>query len=138
MIDRFSGAYRFLSNFYPVDVTWNGITFPSVEHAFQAAKTDDKEEQRRISRLATAGDAKRAGRKLRLRSQWEEARKLVMLELLKQKFDREKNPDLYRLLKNTGKEELVEGNTWGDTFWGVCDGVGQNWLGKLLMKVRDL
>lgn len=138
MIDSFHGEYRFLSNFYPCEIEMDGIVYPSSEHAYQAAKTDDVGERRKISKMKSAGEAKRAGKLIKLRRDWRSVSLNIMYNLLVQKFDKNKNPDLYTLLKQTGDQKLVEGNTWGDTFWGVCDGVGENWLGKLLMKVRDL
>ncbi len=134
-IHVFSGEYRFLSNFWPALVMLDGMAFPTVEHAYQAAKTNDMIERRRISALATPGQAKRAGRELHLDSDWDGERKeAVMLDLLRQKFS---IPKLREMLLATGDRDLIEGNTWGDTFWGVCRGTGQNNLGKLLMRVRD-
>jgi ribA/ribD-fused uncharacterized protein len=133
MIDSFRGEYRFLSNFYPANVVLDGLTYSSVEHAYQAAKTLDEHYRARIRHTATPGDAKRLGRRIFLRSDWKQAKVGVMFELLRQKFAEE--PLRGRLLA-TGDEELVEGNEWGDTFWGVCGGRGENMLGMLLMRVR--
>lgn len=132
-ITSFSGKYEFLSNFYYSPVTYEGITYPTVEHAFQAAKTFDVTERRRISEMKTPGMAKRAGRRVLLREDWEAVKFDIMKTLVTQKFEDEK---LKQLLLDTGDEELVEGNTWHDTCWGVCNGVGQNNLGKILMSVR--
>lgn len=132
-ITSFSGKYEFLSNFYYSPVTYEGITYPTVEHAFQAAKTFDVTERRRISEMKTPGMAKRAGRRVLLRKDWEAVKFDIMKTLVTQKFEDEK---LKQLLLDTGDEELVEGNTWHDTCWGVCNGVGQNNLGKILMSVR--
>lgn len=137
VINSFSGAYRFLSNFYPSKVEWEGVEYPTVEHAFQAAKTRDPRERQTVKYCKTPGDAKRAGRKVTMQQGWDCIRLDVMLKLLAQKFDKDKNPELHQMLKDTGDAVLIEGNTWGDTFWGKVDGVGQNWLGKLLMFVRD-
>lgn len=133
MIDNFTGTYRFLSNFYRATVILGDMTYSSVEHAFQAAKTLDEDERLQFHRII-AGEAKKLGRKIKIRSDWEEIKNSIMLELLHDKFQ---IPELRMLLKMTEPEELVEGNTWGDTYWGVCNGVGQNKLGKLLMQVRD-
>lgn len=133
MIDSFSGKYRFLSNFWPCEIEYEGIKYPSTEHAFQAAKTLDIEERKRIAQLDTPGKAKRAGKSVELRSDWESIKIGVMREILQLKFADKK---LAQQLLDTGDEELVEGNTWGDKFWGVCDGEGQNYLGLLLMDVR--
>lgn len=133
LITSFSGEHRFLSNFYPSIIPFEGITFATVEHAYQAAKTLDFDARLRIAALATPGEAKKAGRELVLRPGWEAVKVDVMRRLLKRKF---RHPELARLLLATGDEPLVEGNHWNDTFWGVCNGVGANHLGRLLMEVR--
>ena len=134
-ITEFKGEYRFLSNFYPATVDYEGIRFPTVEHAFQAAKTLDKGERRRISKLGSAGEAKRAGRKVTLRRDWEKRKIEIMSDLVYQKFSN--HSELREKLLDTGNAKLVEGNNWHDTFWGV-DVVsgGENHLGKILMEVR--
>lgn len=134
MIDSFNGKYRFLSNFYPSKVSLDGWEFPTVEHAFQAAKTLDGNKRRQIQQAAKPGDAKRLGRTVNLRADWEDAKIDVMRQLLRRKFS---DPFLLSQLLTTGTEELVEGNWWRDTFWGVCNGVGENHLGKLLMEIRE-
>lgn len=139
-IKQFDGEFRFLSNFYPSVVTLDGVWYPTVEHAFQAAKTLDFHRRWEISKLATPGMAKRAGRQVVLRPDWEQlvgdfqVKQLVMKELTFQKYAR--NPRLRHQLLATGNAELIEGNTWGDTYWGVCRGEGRNELGKILMHVR--
>lgn len=135
-IEEFTGGYRFLSNFYPVDggVLMNGIKYKTVEHAFQASKTVDSVQRKVIARFPKAGQAKRYGRtRVTLREDWESVKDRLMLELVRQKF---KNPELKKKLLDTGDAELIEGNDWGDTYWGKFAGVGQNKLGKILMKVR--
>ena len=133
-ITCFRGVYRFLSNFYPTRVVYgDGWIYPTVEHAFQAAKTTDPTWQAHIRHATTPGDAKRLGRRAPLRPDWEADKQRVMYELLLQKFQ---HPSLRAQLVATGEEELVEGNGWGDTYWGVCRGVGENHLGKLLMQIR--
>jgi len=134
MIDSFSGEYSFLSNFYPVEIELDGQVYPTLEHAFQAAKTSNKYERERIRLMATPGQAKNAGRHVQLEKGWDIAKKNVMYKLVLQKFER--NPELRQKLIDTGDEELVEGNNWNDHYWGVCNGVGQNILGKILMNVR--
>jgi ribA/ribD-fused uncharacterized protein len=133
MIDSFRGEYRFLSNFALVNVTLDRWQYPSVEHAYQAAKTIDLSERKGVQLQTTPGKAKRAGQKVTKRDDWERVRIDVMHDLLRQKFAQE--PFRTQLLA-TANEKLIEGNTWGDTFWGVCEGDGQNWLGRLLMRVR--
>lgn len=134
MIDCFDGEYRFLSNFYPCEVVYEGTTYPTTEHAFQAAKTLDPEERKKMAAATTPGNAKRYGRRICLRKDWEEIKVSVMKEILIQKFSK---PELRDMLLATGDEELVEGNTWNDTFWGVCKGYGGNHLGKILMEIRE-
>lgn len=134
-IESFSGDYRFLSNFYNATayVVLDGDEYPTVEHAYQASKTTNPDD-RRFFRFGTARDAKRMGRSVILRSDWEEVKLNIMLNLLRQKFT---DTDLTKRLLDTKDAELVEGNYWNDTYWGVCNGVGDNHLGKLLMQVRD-
>lgn len=133
-ITSFDGKYRFLSNFLYCEVGLDGDLYPSVEHAFQAAKTKNSAMRYRIRMAKTPGQAKRMGRKCVLCEDWEETKILVMESLLRKKF---RHPNLKRLLLATGDAELIEGNNWGDTFWGVCNDIGENNLGKLLMKIRS-
>ena len=136
-IDRFSGTYRWLSNFWPCTVTLDGEEYRSVEHAYQAAKTLDPEERLEFRRPdTTAAIAKQLGRHVTQRWDWPMARVAVMTQLTFQKF--RDHPELGALLLATGDEELVEGNTWGDHFWGVCEGQGTNHLGRILMTVRHV
>ena len=133
-IDSFSGTWGFLSNFAPCDVWLDGVKYTSVEIAYQAAKTLIlKQREKFLLNGVTPAMAKKMGRGLKLRPDWEEVKVGIMRDLLMQKF----NPTiLRRKLIATFQAELIEGNFWGDTFWGVCRGVGENWLGKLLMEVR--
>lgn len=133
-IESFQGEYRFLSNFWHVYVRYDGELYPTVEHAYQAAKTLNPEFRKAIA-YATTGEAKRMGRQVPMRPDWDSIKIDVMRDLLRQKFTEE--PELRELLLATGDAELIEGNTWGDYFWGVCNGEGQNNLGKLLMEIRD-
>lgn len=134
MIDSFKGKYRFLSNFYPVGIFYKRIYYPSVEHAYQASKTTDRFRRRIVAALPNPGAAKRMGYKLPMRPGWNAMRVGVMRRLLRLKFE---DKSLQKFLLDTGNEELVEGNDWGDTFWGVCKGKGENQLGKLLMEIRN-
>jgi ribA/ribD-fused uncharacterized protein len=135
----FRGRWEFLSNFYPSEVKLKGKTYPTVEHAFQAAKTLDEADRERIRLAETAGQAKAMGRKVALRSGWAVGnngiRVQVMRALLKQKFA--PGTELAQKLLDTEDREIVEGNTWNDTFWGVCNGKGKNRLGELLMAIRE-
>jgi len=133
-ISLFNGKYRFLSNFYPCTIEFEGITYPSTEHAYQAAKTTNDIIRKRMSHLHSPGEAKREGNKVTLRPDWEAVKDNIMLTLLRIKF---KIPELKTKLIDTGEEELIEGNYWGDRYWGVCGGTGKNMLGKLLMQVRN-
>ena len=133
-IESFRNEHFFLSNFYPV-IIWNaGIRYPSAEHAFQAAKTLDFEMRRKIAATLKPGQAKRMGRSVVLREDWDSVKLDVMRRILELKFS---VPSLKAKLLATGDAHIVEGNTWNDRFWGVCNGVGANHLGKLLMALRD-
>lgn len=146
-IDSFSGKYRFLSNFFPCEIEFEGVGYRTTEHAFQAAKTTDADLRRPFWENAphlygkplTAGDAKKLGRKLPLRPDWEQVKLSVMEQVLRRKFEPQKfvsTITLRELLLDTGDAVLIEGNTWNDCYWGVCRGEGENHLGRLLMKVR--
>ena len=136
MITRFSGQYDFLSNFYPCKILYEGIEYPSTEHAYQAQKTLDNNIRKEIASLSTPGESKRAGRNLTIRKDWNEVRVGVMYELNLIKYSQ--SNDLKQKLLATGKVDLIEGNHWNDTFWGVCKGKGKNMLGKILMSIRQL
>jgi ribA/ribD-fused uncharacterized protein len=133
-ITSFHGPHEFLSNFSPSPIEVEGILYPTVEHAFQAAKTHDPAEKQAIANLPKPGQAKRAGKKVQLRPDWESVKVGIMFDLVLQKF--EITPGLSEQLAATGDAELVEGNNWNDTFWGVCRGQGRNELGKILMRIR--
>jgi N-glycosidase YbiA len=135
-ITSFKDEYKFLSNFYPSHVVYMGLDFPSVEHAYQAAKCENPKDMLIIQNQTTPGRAKRAMRKHKLpeRADWSEIKLEVMDYLLRQKFS---IPELGQKLLNTLGEDLVEENSWGDTFWGISGGVGHNHLGRLLMKTRS-
>lgn len=146
VIYSFTLKYDFLSNFYPVDVLYEGAVYPSVEHAYQAAKTTDPELRIPFqgsairSNLMSAGQAKRAGRKLGLRGNWDPVKIAIMETLLRQKFE---NPHLRKKLLRTGSAFLIEGNNWNDRTWGAVfnpntrDWEGRNLLGSLLMQIRE-
>lgn len=133
-ITSFKGRYRFLSNFWPVDIIFEDFVYPSVEHAYQAAKTTNSLFRKAIRRATSPRIAKRLGRTVPIRSDWDEIKLSVMRDLLRQKF---KGGTLHTRLRETVDVQLIEGNYWGDTFWGVCKGKGENHLGKLLMEIRD-
>jgi len=143
MIDKFDGEYRFLSNFFFSQVYYEGIGYPTVEHAYQASKTLDFDKRKFISKISwnKAGQVKRMGQKLSLRLNWEDLKISIMEDLINQKFI---NENLKIKLKDTSEEELIEGNYWHDNFWGNCkckkciDKPGLNMLGLILMRRRDL
>lgn len=143
-IDGFTKLNFFLSNFYPCrpkDITLKFLyeedegSYRTVEHAYQAAKFESREMRLLIQSAKTPSDAKHVGHSCGMRSDWTQIRISVMSKLLKQKFA---DPMLRTLLLRTGDAELIEGNYWKDTFWGVSlkDGKGRNHLGKLLMRLR--
>jgi len=133
MISSLDGRNRVLSNFWPSQVEFEGTVFPSVENAYQAAKSLDPSFRKGFLDL-TPGKAKRQGRKLKdIRPDWDSVKLQVMEDLLRKKFSNR----LERLfLIATGDQHIQEGNTWGDKFWGVFAGEGENHLGRLLMKIR--
>ncbi len=137
VIDRFDGEYDWLSNFGDygfVDV--NGMWWDTVEHYYQAKKSLDPKEQERVQKASNPGEAKKLGRRVTIRSDWEQGVKLtVMAEALYWKFTQ--NLGLKVKLLSTGDAELIEGNWWGDRYWGVCYGTGENHLGRLLMALRE-
>lgn len=133
IICHFDGEHRFLSNFYPGVVKLDGIEYPTVEHAYQAAKTDDRFVRARINELQYPGAAKKFGRTIRLRHDWDTVKIDIMTDLVSQKFSVE---PLRSMLLATGDALLIEGNKWGDVFWGVCNGEGENHLGRIIMQVR--
>jgi ribA/ribD-fused uncharacterized protein len=133
-IDSFKGAWEFLSNFWPCRITHDGIEYPTTEHAYQALKTTNKDIRRAIAQAASPYLAKKAGKAVQLREDWEQVKVPVMRFLLRLKFY---HAPYTKALLATGDDQLIEGNYWKDTFWGVCDGVGENWLGRLLMEIRE-
>jgi ribA/ribD-fused uncharacterized protein len=145
MIDKFEGRWAFLSNFYPSEIEHQGIKYPSVEHFYVAMKVNDEQLidgkyytpydfRLYAASIKTAGNVKRLGRKVKLRKDWDSYKLKVMNLAIREKF---KDQKLAQMLMDTGDQDLIEGNWWGDTVWGVCNGIGQNNLGKILMDVRN-
>lgn len=140
-INSFKGEYSFLSNFYPAEVTVQGIDFPTAEHAYQAGKTTDWSRMHFVAAASTPGEAKKLGQSLQLREDWATRKDEWMYIVLFQKF--RQHHDLLAQLLATGDTELVEGNTWHDQIWGDCtcpkhaDTPGDNQLGHLLMRIRE-
>src|SRR3990167_7392789 len=138
MISKFQGDFRFLSNFWPTEVLYQGITYPTVENAYQAAKFPLGMSYTAI-RFMKPGDAKRYGRTIPVRKDWKTVKVSIMEDLVSQKF---RNSELAKKIKDTFPQDLIEGNFWHDLFWGKCfcpehKGKGQNNLGKILMQVRE-
>lgn len=139
-IAKFEGVYCFLSNFYCANCEFDREIYPSSEHAYQAAKTLDRQERLLIQKCPSPGSAKRAGRNVTLRKNWDEIKNQIMLEIVRNKFTR--HEDLKKDLIATGDAILIEGNTWHDDEWGICfcdscNGRGHNMLGTILMQVRE-
>lgn len=133
LINKFAGQYNWLSNFHPCVVLLDGVEYPTTEHAYQAAKTIDLTERAQFIGL-TAGQAKRLGKEVTLRSDWKDISLRLMYDLNYQKFYK---PEFREKLLATGNAHIEEGNNWGDTFWGTVDGVGENHLGKIIMHIRE-
>jgi len=133
MITEFQGEHRWLSNFSDCEVLLDGVTYPSVENAYQASKSLVASERIKFESVK-AGKAKRLGKKITIRSEWDSVKLGIMEELTRQKFSKE--PFKSKLI-DTGNLEIQEGNSWGDIYWGICDGKGENNLGKIIMKVRS-
>lgn len=134
IVDSFTGENRFLSNFASCMVRMDLVYYRTVEHAYQASKTLDETERGMILNLSTAGKAKKVGRRVTLRSDWDEVKVDIMRDLLQQKFSLSPFKEQLKSLSDT---YIIEGNTWNDTFWGVCRGRGKNILGNLIMEIRD-
>ena len=141
MITNFSGKNEFLSNFFicPVWIDFKGHKWATTEQAYQAAKLKDVDMEFMNSMdqdKITPGKAKRIGQKIEKRADWSQIKINVMTIINSEKFS--KNPELMEMLQATKGQELIEGNTWNDTFWGQCPiGTGRNELGKVLMGIRD-
>lgn len=134
-VKGFFGKYRFLSNFHLAEVYFEGLKYPSTEHAYQAAKSLDENIRKEFLEL-TCAKAKNKGQEILMREDWDIIKYDVMFSVVYDKFFRHK--DLRQLLLETGDKYLEETNHWNDTYWGVCNGKGQNNLGKILMQVRTI
>lgn len=132
-IVSFNGEHRWLSNFWPAPVRFGGLIYATVEHAYQAAKTTDFDTRLRIARASAPAGAKKLGGNLKLRKDFPTIRLALMAHLIELKFE---HPELAEKLIATAGLELEEGNVWGDRYWGVCDGRGENHLGKIIMQRR--
>lgn len=123
----------FLSNFYPCKIIFETVEYPSVENAYQAAKCQNLADTK-LFVSCSAISAKKLGRKVKIKKDWETQKIEIMHQLLIQKFT---EPTLRQKLFETNPHELIEENYWGDTFWGRYNGEGLNILGQLLMDVRS-
>ena len=141
-IKRFRDDYRFLSNFYHSPISFKRNIYPTAEHLFQSLKTRDKDQQGEIRRARNPAAAKRIGRQVHLRTDWEKMKNRLMFMVVRLKFSQ--NPELGRALLRTEEWILIEGNDWHDNHWGNClcsrceDIKGENILGEILMKVRGM
>ncbi len=136
-ITKFQDQYRFLSNFWRVPIEVDGIIYATVEHYFQSQKASTADGAKLIASATSPKEAKRLGKTVEMRGDWEQVKLGVMERGVRAKF--EQHPDLARKLMETGDALLEEGNLWGDIFWGVDarTGNGKNHLGKILMQVRE-
>ena len=128
---KFRGKYMFMSNMFNCNIEWKGEVYKSSETIYQMEKCE-KEEDKKAFRMLNGYEAKRLGRRVNMRSDWNDIKVDVMRDILSCKFD----SNLYNKLLEV-EEDIVEDNHWGDRFWGVCNGTGENMLGKLLMELRD-
>lgn len=136
-IAGFKGKYRWLSNFERCEIVYKGIKYESAESAYQAQKLPPNSQgikARHIFSKLDAREAKALSKVIQIREDWDDVKYDEMLEICRIKFH---IPKFRQLLLSTGNAEIIESNWWGDTFWGVCDGKGQNHLGKIIMQIRD-
>lgn len=134
--NRDRAEWPYFSNFYKSWILYDGVNWPTLEHAYQAAKTLDIEQKKQIEIASTPGKAKRLGTEVTLRPDWKDIKIKIMAELVNIKFN---DRALRYKLKKTGDKILIEDTQWGDTFWGVNKSLsGYNWLGKILMAKRKL
>ena len=137
---EFDGPTRYLSNFWECTLVYKSLSYNSSEHAFMAEKTLDEDLKEWIRSQPSPGKAKREGKKVPLRADWEDVKIQIMYAIVFEKFSQ--NNRLKALLLSTGNRYLEEGNTWHDCFWGVChcpkcNHTGKNSLGQILMLVRS-
>lgn len=128
----FKGKYSFLSNFYGISICYREKSFKNSEAAFQAMKCPDRADE---FTLLSARSAWRHGRKVPLRKDWKQEKEQIMYEVCLAKFTQDR--ELTDLLLATGTRTLVEDNSWNDTEWGMCNGIGKNKLGEILMQIRE-
>jgi ribA/ribD-fused uncharacterized protein len=139
-IHGFFNEYRFLSNFWPCTIEYEGLKFNNSESLYMAHKSGNVEDFTKFAGITKPGDAKRLGRTVKLRSDWDQVKFAIMEDVLRLKFGQ--NPDLRAKLLATNEVELIESNSWHDNIWGSCicsqcGNKGKNNLGKILMKLRQ-
>lgn len=134
-IDKFDGDNSYLSNFYPVIVEYKGMAYKTSEAAYQSAKSTSAHWKGICSSESSPGKIKKMAARIVLPAKWSTNKIRVMREVLTCKFTQ--NRELAVQLISTYPEDLIEGNSHGDRFWGTVDGIGKNTLGKLLMEVRS-
>ena len=134
MIVKFTGEFTFLSNFYPSTLTFRGHIFKTAEHAYQASKCSTQSEIEVIKSAATPAEAKKLGKSVILPPDWEALKVHNMKEILRSKFQ---NPFLREKLKETGRQEIRNENSFHEKFWGTSKGEGKNLLGVLLTEIRE-
>lgn len=132
VIAGFRGDYRWLSNFERCEILYKGILYKSSEAAYQAQKTPNIKVRHIFSKL-DAREAKALGNAINIRSDWEDVRYNIMKDICQIKFNQ---PQFKAKLVDTGNMEIIESNYWNDTYWGVCDGIGFNNLGNIIMGIR--
>ena len=136
MINTFRGKYLFLSNFFIRRIYYKDHWYDSSEHAFQAQKAMNEKDRLYIASAGHPAEAKKRGKEIECRPDWDDVRVRIMADIVYQKFVQ--HADLKDMLLATGDQELIEGNWWRDDFWGVYNGKGLNWLGEILMEVRSV
>jgi ribA/ribD-fused uncharacterized protein len=137
-IDSFKYKYSFLSNFYPVTIEYEGLIYRSSEAAYQASKTKDPEIRKEFTTYSASKSKREGNTILKDKKLWYPKSLKIMEDILRIKFSQDY---FKKLLLDTGNRELIEGNTWHDNFFGscICDrcrNIGENNLGKILMKIR--
>lgn len=130
----FFKEYRDLSNFALYPIQYEGLIYPSNENAYQALKSEHISDRETFTGI-TPAQAKRSGRLIDLRPDWEQIKLKIMYEINLAKFTFHSIPRT--LLLSTKGKYLEETNWWKDRFWGVYEGVGENHLGRILMRIRD-
>lgn len=135
----FKGKFAFLSNFILVPIEFEGALYRSVEHAYIAAKTTDETLRAHVRTLKKPSDAKKWGKTIPLREDWDSVKDNFMENFLRQKFSVKNTELLTKLI--LVEDEIVEENYWHDVYWGKCTckthlGSGQNRLGQILTQIR--